>query len=159
MTMLSHIFAFDTYFMEMSRIRTPCAVSSEQIRVQEGTLRSRASHCKALAHPLHASHPCRDFATNQGCNMLDCRLQHAGFPDPVLASAVGANSSSAQVSLSFAWSSQTAPLTSLGASDLSQVSHTSSPLIYDISIQTGKRKNEIAGQVNAQATPHADLES
>ena len=70
-----------------------------------------------------------------------------GFPDPVLARSLGPAAAQAQVSLAFAWSSKDAPLAALGGSSLRDLSYKRSPLISDLSMQTGKRKNETANKV------------
>lgn len=50
------------------------------------------------------------------------------------------------MSLAFAWPAQNAPLGAFKSS-LANLTHQLSPLISEVSIQTGKRKNETAAQV------------
>ncbi|KAK9813634.1 hypothetical protein WJX73_000949 [Symbiochloris irregularis] len=74
----------------------------------------------------------------------------ARFPDPLLAAgfaplpAIGAN-----VSLAFAWGSQNAPLAQLIVPSIRGLSSELSPAIAEVSMQTGKGRNDTAYQVNS----------
>ena len=61
---------------------------------------------------------------------------HAGWTDPILAAAFGANSTASQVRLAFAWPSAIAPMQTYGK-NASQLSHKDDLLIFERNITTG----------------------
>ena len=76
-----------------------------------------------------------------------CAHVSTGFLDPLLATALGPTNPAARVSLAFAFNSKDAPLKQYNVTDVRYLTHVNSPLISEVSIATGKRANQTAGQV------------
>ena len=66
----------------------------------------------------------------------------AGFPDPILATTLGPDNPSAQVSLTYAWETQDAPLKTFGVTNYSELTAAMSPLIHQPGLFTGKGAHE-----------------
>ena len=66
----------------------------------------------------------------------------AGFPDPLLASQLGPKAPAAQVSLTYAFSAQDAPLAAFGLDNYTQLGPLLSPLIHQPSVATGKAAHQ-----------------